>query len=104
MKFSADSANEFRHADVTGYSYPIAGRGCSLSRLVVEGQGRPPQPEDLKHSFVFYVEQGHGTFWVGSETFPVGPRDLVQVPMGTPYRYEGQMLLVEFMMPAWDPT
>ena len=101
MKFSANNVEEFQHADVTGYAYPIEGKAFSLSRLVVEGKSRPPQTEDLKHTFVFYVEQGTGSFTVGAETFAVSARDIVQVPMNTPYQYEGKMLLVEYMMPAW---
>ena len=102
MKLSADSVEKFSFADVTGYGYPVAGKDFSLSRLIVEGKGRPPQPEDLKHRFVFYIEQGHGRFIIGEESIDVTARDLVQVPFETSYQYEGTMIMLEFMMPAWS--
>lgn len=52
----------------------------------------------------YFVISGVGTFTVGDKTFDVATGDLIVIPKETPYDFEGQMDLLLFCSPAFDPS
>ncbi len=77
---------------------------ASSSHLIVEIDGRlPAWLKQCECDFVYYVLDGEGTFLIGDHKEDCRQGDLVTVPKGTRFSYEGsglRMLLTS--TPPWE--
>ena len=59
---------------------------------------------DRKSSFIYYVLEGSGTFFLDGEAIPVQATDVIHAPKNTRIYYLGTMKLLLCVAPAWDET
>ncbi|MGX1307259.1 mannose-6-phosphate isomerase-like protein (cupin superfamily) [Amorphus suaedae] len=78
------------------------GEAVSLTWVSLDGPHRPLVCHESDR--VYYVLDGTARFWLGEapeET--AGAGDVVVIPRGTPYRFEGRMTYLVINGPAFRP-
>ncbi|MEV0231346.1 AraC family ligand binding domain-containing protein [Nonomuraea sp. NPDC050786] len=88
-----------------GKLFGSSGRLTSSSHLIIEITGRvPARLLQQECDFVYYVIEGRGTFHIEDRCEHCNPGDLVTIPKGSKFTYEGdglRMLLTS--TPPWWP-
>ena len=65
-------------------------------------QGHAEEFYHDKSAFIFYIIEGHGTWVIEDEEFPVEAGDVVIVPPGKRFYYRGALKQVCITAPAWE--
>lgn len=103
MKFTRDQAKVFTKHGVTMHEY-FGKSECSdadLLYLEVNG-GHYQEFLDRKSSFIYYVLEGSGSFFLDGEEIQVQATDAILVPKNTKVYYLGHMKLLLCVAPAWE--
>ncbi len=78
--------------------------GCPQADVAYQ-ETQTGHAEEFYHdtsAFVFYVIEGHGTWVIEDEEFPVEATDVVIVPPGKRFYYRGALKQVCVTAPAWS--
>ncbi|MGP3930285.1 AraC family ligand binding domain-containing protein [Nonomuraea sp. KM88] len=78
----------------------------SSNHLIIEIDGRlPAWLCQLECDFVYYVLEGHGTFHIENRQENCKQGNLVTIPRGTKFTYEGDALkMLLTSTPPWGPA
>lgn len=104
MKFKLTDGIPFEVGGVKGYAVTAQAGIASGDVASLKVDGRHGQTKTTLSDRFYYVVAGAGTFEVGGKTFEITCGDLVVVPRDAPYDFEGQMELLMFCSPAFDPS
>lgn len=66
-------------------------------------QGHFQEFYDKKSTFIYYVIQGKGRFYLNRKAVSVKARDLIVAPPKTKIYYLGKMKMLLTTVPAWRP-
>lgn len=103
MKYTRQQAKKFEKHGVTMFEY-FGKSACSdadLLYLEVNG-GHYQEFFDRKSSFIYYVLEGNGSFFLNGEEMAVKATDAILVPKNTKVYYLGHMKLLLCVAPAWE--
>lgn len=76
--------------------------GADMVYVEVE-EGHFQEFYDKKSTFLYYVIEGEGTFYLNGKPVPAKATDLIVAPPTTKIYYLGKMKMVLFTVPAWKP-
>lgn len=99
--FTAEQATKFsKHGiDLTVYdeNYPLA----NVVRVSVK-KGHFEEFYDLKSTYIYYIIEGTGTFYLNDEAIQVKTTDLVVIPPNTRIYYLGSLEMLLTVSPAFN--
>jgi ethanolamine utilization protein EutQ (cupin superfamily) len=103
MKYTRAQAKKFTKHGVTLYEYFGKEQCADADLLFLEVNGGHYQEFlDRKSSFIYYILEGSGTFFLNGEEIPVVATDAIHVPKNTKIYYLGHMKLLLCVAPAWE--
>jgi mannose-6-phosphate isomerase-like protein (cupin superfamily) len=103
MKYTRQDAKSFTKHGVKMFEY-FGKSECpdaDLLYLEVDG-GHYQEFLDRKSSFIYYVLEGEGTFFLDGKEIPVKATDAIHAPKNTKIYYLGHMKLLLCVAPAWE--
>lgn len=103
MKITRKQAASFEKHGVHMHEYlgKEVSPDADLLYLDVNG-GHYQEFRHSKSTFIYYVMEGSGTFYLNGEAIPVEPTDVIMAPPGTAIYYLGTMKLLLCCAPAWE--
>ena len=94
-----------QNSDVcTAYEYPFS--TSSLNAAVIDLNGRYPDSGyciNHKSDEIGYIIKGSGTITVEEETRELSQGDMVFIPKGKKFFWDGNMDMIVPCVPAWTP-
>ncbi len=103
MKFTKDKANHFTKAGVSMWVY--SGKEDSEDGGVVYQEVNGGHYEEFinnKSTFIYYIIEGSGSFFIEGKEHKVEATDVIIVPSGKRFYYLGNMRQVLVTAPAWE--
>jgi mannose-6-phosphate isomerase-like protein (cupin superfamily) len=103
MKYTRAQAEAFEKHGVHMWQYfgKEASPDADCLYLEVNG-GHYQEFRHTKSTFIYYVLEGSGTFYLNGEAIPVGITDVILAPKNTAIYYLGTMKLLLVTAPAWE--
>lgn len=104
MKIADDEAVETEkdNMDLVIFSGEEHGMNGDIVHVTCDNSRHPPFI-DHRSDYHYYVTDGSGAFTIDGETCSVEAGDVVVVEAGTEFWYEGDMEMVLFTHPTFDP-
>lgn len=103
MKLSKEDADNFEKHSVEMWDYfGEDAEEADILRLSTE-KGHLQEYSNDESTFIFYVIEGNGTFYLDGESKKVGKEDVVVAPPKTKIYYLGDMELLLVCSPPWHP-
>jgi mannose-6-phosphate isomerase-like protein (cupin superfamily) len=101
-KYTADQVDKFsKHGiDLTVYNEGV--KEANVVHVQVE-EGHFQEFYDVESTFIYYIIQGKGIFYLDDKKVEVKATDLVVIPPKTKIYYFGKMEMVLTVAPAFDP-
>lgn len=100
MKLTREQAfHKFKYG-IKLWAYPIDNKNVELVYIEVE-EGHFEEFYHKTSTFVYYVIEGEGTFYLNGEAVPAKASDVIVVPPTTKIYYLGKMKLNLITTPAW---
>lgn len=101
FKFTSESARQFnKHGiDLTVYDENIP--EANVCHVSVD-EGHFEEFYNKKSSFIYYIIEGQGIFFLNDQKVEAGPKDLVVIPPNTRVHYFGTMKMVLTVAPAFN--
>lgn len=100
-RFPASEANKFNKH---GIDLTVYGEGVPTANVVyVEvKEGHFQEFLDPEATFIYYIIEGRGTFFLNDEPVEAEATDLIVIPPNTRIHYFGTMKMVETVTPAFN--
>lgn len=102
MKFTLKEAQEAEKHGIKLWVYNIDREDAGVVYVEVE-EGHFQEFYDLESTFIYYVIEGKGTFYLNGEEISVEATDLIVAPPKTKIYYLGKMKMTLTTVPAWKP-
>lgn len=99
-KISFSETERFDREGFSGNNYVKPEDGLGYSALAVDVHGAHPLKQMVGATRTYYVREGTGTFTLDGVTQDVKEGDLMIIPDGGKYEYQGNMKLFEFNVPG----
>lgn len=100
MKITREQALIKEKHGIKLWVYPTASEDVSVCIVVVE-EGHFEEFYHTKSTFIYYIIEGEGTFFLNGEATPAKSGDLVVIPPMTKIYYLGKMKMTLTTVPAW---
>lgn len=92
----------FRKVGITGRIYDTSALTNRTQHFLVDTEtGHETTIVEHGCDFVYFVIEGQGTFLVDGQSQSCGPNDLIVIPAGTPFTYEGRLRMLVASTPPW---
>lgn len=103
MKFTKAQAEKFTRHGVNMFEYFGKEHSPAADMLYLEVNGGHYQEfRHTKSTFIYYVLEGSGTFYLDGVATNVSPTDVILAPVNTAIYYLGTMKLLLVTAPAWE--
>lgn len=100
MKLSRNETTVKEKHGITISVYPVGNE--KIGFVTVEcAEGHFQEFYDKKSTFIYYVLDGTGTFFLDGKETPVEPGDLLVIPPMTKIYYVGKLTMTLTTVPAW---
>jgi mannose-6-phosphate isomerase-like protein (cupin superfamily) len=94
----------FTRAGVRGTIFPTAGLTSKTQFLVIETEtGHETRIKEKECDFSYYVLEGKGYFMVDGKKEKCGIGDLIVVPAGKTFTYQGKLRMLLNVTPVFRP-
>ncbi|MGC0337237.1 cupin domain-containing protein [Streptomyces sp. SLBN-8D4] len=100
-RHTVEEAERFRKHGIDLTVYRQNDPSATVVRVHVE-RGHFQEFYNVRSSYIYYIVDGQGTFYLDGEAVEVGATDLISVPPGIRIYYLGRMEMVLTVAPAFD--
>ena len=101
--YTLDSATKFQIGGINGFAVTAESECKSGDVAILNVSGTHGAVKDLVSDRFYVVKEGNGKFKIDGEEYLVGLNDVVIVPPNTIFDFSGEMKLVMFCSPPFDP-
>ncbi|WP_020122443.1 cupin domain-containing protein [Streptomyces canus] len=100
-RHTVEEAERFRKHGIDLTVYRQNDPAATVVHVHVE-RGHFQEFYNVRSSYIYYIVDGQGTFYLDGEAVEVGATDLISVPPGIRIYYLGRMEMVLTVAPAFD--
>jgi len=101
--YSSDAVRTFQVGGVSGVAVTEDAGRKTGDVAILTVRGSHGGVKDLASDRFYVVTEGSGEFVIEGKTHSVGPNDVIVIPPNTIYDFSGEMKLVMFCSPPFDP-
>ena len=102
MKITREEAEQVKKHGIDLWVYKTQRQEAGMVYVEVE-EGHFQEFYDKKSTFLYYIIEGEGTFYLNGEAVPAKATDLIVASPMTKIYYFGKMKMVLVTAPAWRP-
>lgn len=102
MKLTREEAIPKSKHGINLWVYPVDREEAGMVYVEVE-EGHFQEFYDKASTFIYYIMEGEGTFYLNGEPTPVKATDVIVAPPMTKIYYLGKMKIVLVTAPDWKP-
>ena len=105
MKFVFKEADDwdFERAGVRGKVFPTFDLISSANFLLIETEsGHSTTIVEEECDFTYYILDGSGMFKIDDQLFPAESGDIVVIPKGSAFSYDGKLRMFLISSPLWS--
>ncbi|MBI5037666.1 MAG: AraC family ligand binding domain-containing protein [Candidatus Kerfeldbacteria bacterium] len=100
MKLTRRTAQVKKKHGIKLWVYPIKRKEAGVAYVEV-AQGHLQEFYDTKSTFIYYIIEGRGGFYLNGKRVAVKATDLITIPPMTKIYYMGKMKMILTTIPAW---
>ena len=100
MKITREQASQIEKHGINLWVYPTSRQEVGVVYVEVE-KGHFQEFYDKESTFIYYIIEGEGKFFINGEEVPVKASDIVVIPPLTKIYYLGKMKMTLTTTPAW---
>jgi len=104
IKFRNTDGRKFKVGGVSGVAFMDGAGLAGGDAAYLEVNGRHGRIKTTLSDRIYYIISGSGEFVVGGKKYLVEADDAIAIPSNTEYDFEGNMRIVMFCSPPFDPT
>jgi mannose-6-phosphate isomerase-like protein (cupin superfamily) len=102
--YKPDPSRAFEVGGVRGFAVTAGAGRISGDVALLSVSGSHGQVKDLSSDRFYVVSEGSGTFVIDGKTYAVTVDDVVIIPPNVPFDFSGEMKLIMFCSPPFDPA